>query len=270
MRISRRRFLVTAGLAGLGAGLPVGHLEAGGQEEQSIPILNGAVARKELNLKFLFQGDSITDGKWGRDQRDLNHYLGHGYVFAIASRLGADFPNAGFQFTNRGMSGHRLSDLEKRWKKDTLDHRPDVLSILVGVNDLNALQRKKPDAYTAKEFDAHYRQLLDETFKSNPALLLVLAPPFMYKVGARIEQWAFWEKELAPRAEIVRRLAKDYNAVFVDYPALFARAIKIAPVEYWLWDGCHPSVFGHELMAREWIRSVSSRLSFLKKYTCVA
>lgn len=268
--ISRRRFLATAGLAGLTVGLPSSILKGAETPvlKADIPILNNTVPKKELNLKFLFQGDSITDGKWGRDQRDLNHYLGHGYVFAIASRLGADFPNAGFQFINRGVSGNRLSDLEKRWEKDTLDHRPDVLSILIGVNDLNARQRRKPDAYTDKEFDQHYRKLLDQSLKAIPNLILVLAPPFMYKVGVRVEQWPFWEKELAPRTEIVRRIAKDYDAVLVDYPALFDRAIKVAPTEHWLWDGCHPSVFGHELMSREWIRSVSSRLSFLQKYTC--
>ena len=52
----------------------------------------------------LFQGDSITDGNRGRTA-DPNHILGHGYVFSIASRYGAAYPELGLGFVNRGVSG---------------------------------------------------------------------------------------------------------------------------------------------------------------------
>src|SRR5580693_2752855 len=84
--------------------------------------------------RILFQGDSITDGNRGRSL-DPNHILGHGYAFIIAAKFGAAFPEANLEFFNRGVSGNTVLDLEKRWQKDTLDLRPDVLSILIGVND---------------------------------------------------------------------------------------------------------------------------------------
>src|ERR1700722_19445810 len=83
---------------------------------------------------ILFQGDSITDGNRGRSA-DPNHILGHGYVFIIAAKFGAAFPEEKLEFFNRGVSGNTVLDLEKRWQKDTLDLKPDVLSILIGVND---------------------------------------------------------------------------------------------------------------------------------------
>ncbi len=83
---------------------------------------------------ILFQGDSITDGNRGRSP-DPNHILGHGYVFIIAAKYGAAFPERNLNFMNRGVSGNTVADLAQRWQQDTLDFKPDLLSILIGVND---------------------------------------------------------------------------------------------------------------------------------------
>jgi lysophospholipase L1-like esterase len=264
--ISRRHFIAVAGITGIASSMaPVEALADNWNKIHPVP-------EREKKLTFLFQGDSITDGNWGKNNSanrslsDGNHFLGHGYVFAIAARLGMDFPQAGFTFHNRGMSGHKVSDLEKRWDNDTLDLKPDVLSILVGINDAGAVFRKASDAYDVAAFEDKYRGLLQRCMEANPRMLLVLAPPFIYPVGIHKEQWDFWSKETPIRADVVRKLAKEFNAVLVDYPRMFEKASRLAPIEYWTWDGCHPSVPGHELMAREWITQVSSRLRFLKKY----
>src|ERR1044072_1614248 len=86
-------------------------------------------------IHILFQGDSITDGNRGRDA-DPNHILGHGYQFIISCKYGAELADRHLTFINRGISGNKVSDLAKRWQADTIDLRPDLLSILVGVNDL--------------------------------------------------------------------------------------------------------------------------------------
>ena len=93
--------------------------------------------------RILFQGDSITDGNRGRSA-DPNHILGHGYVFIIAAKYGAAFPELKLDFLNRGVSGNTVLDLEKRWQKDTLDLKPDVLSILIGVNDERQARSARP------------------------------------------------------------------------------------------------------------------------------
>lgn len=216
-------------------------------------------------LTFLFQGDSITDGNRGRTS-DPNHIMGHGYAFSIASRVGADFAEAGHTFINRGISGNTILDLHKRWKTDTLDLKPDVLSILVGINDANTEIERKETAQTAEGFENTYRQLLHETRAALPDVKLVLGVPFVVPSGWRKDNYPVWRDATLPRDRAVRKLAAEFGAILVDYPKVFEAAAKKTPLDYWIWDGIHPTVPGHELMAREWIKQTSQILPFLKKY----
>jgi lysophospholipase L1-like esterase len=257
--ISRRQFVTIAGITGMSSGLI--SETASAQNPEAIDD----VSDKEKGFVFLFQGDSITDGNWGR-KLDRNHFLGHGYVFSIASRIGADFPRAGFTFHNRGISGNQVTDLEQRWEKDAIALKPNVLSILIGVNDAFAIVNKRPGGSDTATFEEKYRSILLRSREANPDIIFVLGIPFIYPVGQQIEVWDLWKQELPPRVEIVKKLAGEFNAVLIDYPAMFEKAFQSAPMDYWAWDGCHPSVAGHELLTREWIKQVSSRLTFLKYY----
>ncbi len=216
-------------------------------------------------LVFLFQGDSITDGNRGRNT-DPNHIMGHGYAFSIASRVGADFADAGHTFFNRGVSGNTILDLQKRWKADTLDLNPDVLSILVGINDAGAEIEKRDTAQTTDAFENTYRQLLKETKMVLPDVKLVLGVPFVVPSGRRKDNYPAWREATLPRDRAVRKLAAEFGAILIDYPKVFVAASKKAPLDYWIWDGIHPTISGHELMAREWIKQTSQILPFLKKY----
>jgi lysophospholipase L1-like esterase len=125
----------------------------------------------------------------------------------------------------------------------------------------------KPDETPGiEDFENGYRQLLQTSKAANTDILFVLGIPFVYPVGKRREQWELWKEGTQRRAEVVRKLAKEFNAVIVDYPAAFTKVIDQPSLEYWIWDGIHPTVFGHEIMAREWIKETSARLKFLRKY----
>jgi lysophospholipase L1-like esterase len=191
--------------------------------------------------RILFQGDSITDGNRGRTA-DPNHILGHGYVFIIAARHGAAFPDAKLDFMNRGVSGNTVLDLEKRWQKDTLDLKPNVLSILIGVNDNS---RNVP----LDQYEQVYDKLLADARAANPKLKLVLGEPFVKHTGKVNEG-------IVKRQEIVARLAQKYGAALVHYQRVFDEALKRAPADYWIWDSVHPTYRGHQLMADEWERVV--------------
>lgn len=214
-------------------------------------------------LVFLFQGDSITDGKRGLNA-DLNHIMGHGYVFSIASRLGADFPEKKLTFYNRGISGNKVTDLEVRWQKDTLDLKPNVLSILVGINDASSVVFPHTDSVTAEKYEEVYRSLLNQTKAQFPEILFVLGNPFILPVGKVKENWDAYKSDLAKRQSAVLRLVKEFDAVFVDFQQVFDQACKRANADYWIWDGVHPTVAGHELMAREWLKQVGKRLKFIR------
>jgi lysophospholipase L1-like esterase len=191
--------------------------------------------------RVLFQGDSITDGNRGRSL-DPNHVLGHGYVFIIAARQGAAFPERKLEFINRGVSGNTVFDLEKRWQQDTLDLKPDVLSILIGINDNN---KQIP----FEQYERVYDKLITDARKANPKLKLVLGEPFVRRTGRLNEG-------IRIRQEIVARLAQKHGAAIVHFQQVFDDAVKRAPAEYWIWDGVHPTYRGHQLMADEWERTV--------------
>lgn len=202
---------------------------------------------------LLFQGDSITDMKWGRNQKDRNHYLGHSYVYLIASRLHTDMPDANLNFLNRGMSGHTVPDLQKRWQKDAIDLKPDVLSILVGINDTGRV-KKADGSVDAPKYEAGYRSLLTRSREANPKLKLVLLEPFMLDLNAGHSKRHAQCDRLRP---IVAKLAEEFDAVLIKTQSIFDAAAELAEPSHWIWDGVHPLPQGHELIARNWIEDVT-------------
>lgn len=220
---------------------------------------------KDKGLVFLFQGDSITDGSRGRNYNDLNHIMGHGYAFTIASRTSADFPEKELVFINRGVSGNTILDMSARWDADTLDLQPDVLSILIGINDSNAFLNHRPNGVPVELFEQSYRQLLDKTRERYPSILFVLCEPFRLPLNRNTATFAERDRDIMARQELVKKLAGEYGAVHVPFQEVFDKALKKAADKYWIWDGIHPTVAGHELMAREWLKQVSRKIRFLKK-----
>jgi len=211
--------------------------------EESAPTL----AAFEPGARILFQGDSITDGSRGRSA-DPNHILGHSYVFLIAAEIGAADPERNLDFMNRGVSGNTVRDLTKRWEEETLKLKPDLLSILVGVNDNRSIPME--------EYEQVYDKLIQDARNANPKIKLVLCEPFGLPVGRRKANWDEWNAGLAERREIVARLAKKHDAALVRFQQAFDEAAKRAPDDYWIWDGVHPTYRGHQIMADEWLRTV--------------
>lgn len=251
---TRRSFLKLSGITGMGL--------IAGQSLHAASIKD----EEKKGMVFLFQGDSITDGNRGRS-KDPNHIMGHGYAFSVASRVGADFAEAGHTFYNRGISGNRIPDLEKRWQEDTLDLKPDALSVMVGINDASMMIKKETVAASDIEsYENGYRTLLQKSREQNPSLLIVLCHPFVFPVGRVNDNWEKYKTTVAKLTDSVKKLASEFNAVLVDFSPVFDKAFRRAPMDYWIWDGIHPTVAGHELMAREWIKQVAKRLSFLKRY----
>lgn len=192
--------------------------------------------------RVLFQGDSITDGNRGRSA-DPNHILGHGYAFIIAARHGAAFPERKLDFFNRGVSGNTVLDLEKRWPKDTLALKPDLLSVMIGVNDLSR-------NVSLEAYEATYDKLLSDARAQNPKLKLVLMEPFVRHPGKPVPEG------IVARQAIVAKLAQKHGAALVKLQKLFDDAAAKTADDYWVWDSVHPTYRGHQLLADEWERVV--------------
>lgn len=208
------------------------------------------IAQKNI----VFIGDSITDGKWGqecdgtRNTDDMNHIFGHGYMFLCASEYMAIYPDMDLSFYNRGISGNTINDLEARWKTDVLDLNPDVLSVLIGINDILNAQ----GLVDTIAFEKTYRSLLERSRKQNPNLTILLGEPFCEQ-GFRIDSEGKSRKMCEALSRCVQRIATDYNAVFIPYQNMFdVLCAQPQGTNYWIWDGVHPTPAGHFKMAELW------------------
>ena len=132
-----------------------------------------------------------------------------------------------------------------------MDLKPDVLSILIGVNDLGT-------GVSAEDFEQQYDQLLAGTIKALPKVKLILCEPFWSAGGEEEEGWEAYRKDLEVRQAIVAKLSEKYHAADVKFQKVFDDATQRAPADYWIWDGIHPTYSGHQLMADEWIRTVQA------------
>lgn len=214
------------------------------------------MAKKEFTV--VFQGDSITDTSRYRDCQDspnVPQQLGCGYAALVAAGMLGDFPKKDYRFFNRGISGNRVVDLYARWKTDCLNLNPDLLSILIGVND-TWHERNYANGVEPERYEQVYRMLLDWTISVRPKLKLLLLEPFVFPIGSAATDWV---PEIRERASIVKKLAGEFGARFVPLQGAFDVAAKKTTQAYWLPDGVHPSPAGHHLIARAW-RDAASEL----------
>jgi len=209
--------------------------------------------RPPAETVVLFQGDSITDCRRDRASADPNQtgQLGTGYPLLIASAELAAHPTSGLKFYNRGVSGNKVPDLEQRWAADTLALKPDVLSVLIGVNDF--WHRKNGYTGTVADYEKGFAALLETTRQALPLVRLVVIEPFVLRCGA-VD--ATWFPEFDERRAAAARVARQAKATFVPMHDRFTELAERTSPEYWAADGVHPTPAGHALIAERWRRAV--------------
>lgn len=227
------------------------------------------------NMKIVFAGDSITDGGRSRNM-DLNHNMGHGYQYIVSSKIAADNIDKKPKFVNKGFSGGGINALYEVWYEQVLKLKPDVISIYIGVNDLYK-SIKGLEELNVKRYENVYDLLLADTKAALPNVKLVLVEP-IFGITKNVDKYVEFspnvmcEKEFVPLSvnesdqekefhrnevkrfqEVAKRLAEKYNAVFVPLQTEFDKYLNNGTeTEYLLWDGVHPTVAGHGIIARQW------------------
>jgi lysophospholipase L1-like esterase len=218
------------------------------------------VPQKQIFLEkddvILFQGDSITD--WGRDKVTTvaNDFgmLGSGYVLVTGATLVSKHPVKNLHIFNRGISGNKVFQLAERWDADCLDLKPNVLSIMIGVNDywhtITSGYKGTIDTYRDD-----YKKLLTRTKQALPNVKLIIIEPFAVKGVKAVDDT--WYPAFDSYRQAAKEVATQFDAVFIPMQSIFDKALEVAPGNYWTLDGVHPSAAGAGLMAHAWLEAVT-------------
>ena len=208
-------------------------------------------------MKVLFLGDSITDA--GRSIGNGSQIsIGQGYAMLVAAKLSRAYPGQ-YEFLNYGISGNRIVDIYARIKADCWNHRPDVISILVGINDV-AHEYSAGNGVDNDRFYRVYRMLIQDTLERLPGVKLILMEPFLTDGPNPSENRSAILKEVALRGQSVRRLAEEFNLAFVPLQDPIDEASRDVGSEYWVPDNVHPSPAGHQLIADAWLEAFEKML----------
>lgn len=205
----------------------------------------------EDNSMVLFQGDSITDA--GRS-RENDSDLGRGYASMISAWFSAMYPKKNVKFLNRGISGNRVKDLKARWQEDCIDLKPNLVSILIGINDCWR-RYDSNDPTSPESFERDYRNILNQIRNDLADTKIILLEPFVLPVP---EDRKEWREDLDPKIHIVRELAREYNTYYLPLDGIFAQASVLAKADFWAADGVHPTQAGHALIAQKWLELVQA------------
>lgn len=203
----------------------------------------------QVRRTIVFAGDSITDA--GR--REDPARLGDGYVRLIADRL----DGTGVRVVNAGISGDRVRELAVRWDEDVLARHPDVVTVLIGVNDMWR-RYDQDDPTSAAEFRAGYDALLATLTDRGEGASLILMEPFLVPVSD--EQRAWREEDLDEKIAVTRDLARAHGAVLVGLDAVLAAAARERGPEAIAGDGVHPTPYGHGIIADQWWQAAAPLL----------
>ena len=209
----------------------------------------------------LFTGDSVTDTQRLRTDPGL----GHGYALRVTGEWGFRHPERPVTWLNTGIAGNKVMDLEARWQADVLDAHPDVVSILVGCNDV-VWQTLDPrgHAIATEEYAAGYERLLAPLVEAGVELVLI--EPFILPVRGPIEaggkqigekEWTVWRADLDPKIQVVRDLARRHGAHLIATDGMFAALAATTGPEHWTPDGVHPTPAGHAALAAAWLDLVA-------------
>jgi len=200
---------------------------------------------------ILFQGDSVTDGEHSREH-DQNP--GYSYPLFVQEELDLAYPGC-YRILNRGIAGNRIPDLYARIKTDILNLKPDILSILIGVNDVWGFFSGQESGTDAEKYYRIYAAMIEEIKEALPDIKIMILEPFILKGEDTEKHWEGFYAGVRERSAMAQKISREYHLHFVPLQETFEAAAKLAPNAYWVVDGIHPTTEGTALIAREWLKT---------------
>ena len=158
------------------------------------------------------------------------------------------------EFFNRGISGNRSVDIYARIKSDIINLNPDVMSILMGVNDVWH-EIFFENGVDADKYYKIYDMLIEEVRAALPDIKIMIMEPFVLKGSATEENWERFDADVRLHAKMAKKISEKYNLPFIELQSGFDELAKEAEPSYWLGDGVHPTPMGHEYIKQKWIKA---------------
>lgn len=200
-------------------------------------------------MKIIFQGDSITDA--ARDRNDC-HNLGNGYPKYAAEYITKAHPSTEIEFFNFGISGNRTCQLFDRLYAEGITQQPDVISILIGINDI--WHRYMSNILTTDEqLVLNYREILKRLKAETNAKIVMLAPFLLDCTDKEAIR-----TDLHRILPAIRALAKEYADVYIPLDELFDEALKTQPAPmHYSNDGVHPNGNGSAFIGELYAKAIA-------------
>ncbi len=191
-------------------------------------------------IKMLFQGDSITDA--GRDRSDCHNLAG--YPAIVAEKLRKLYPQEEFEFIDLGISGDRSAELVKRYENDFRAVNPDIVSIMIGINDVWHFFADPAKYVGADGFENNMLYVLKRLKSDTDAKIIMLEPYLLPAADKRC-----FKMDLCAIIERYRALAVEFADEYVPLDGLFAKETVNTPWQVFSDDGVHPSLKGERFIA---------------------
>lgn len=198
-------------------------------------------------IKILFQGDSITDAD--RDRSDY-HSMGYGYAGFVVQKLTEKYPNVDFEFINLGLSGNRTDQLFDRLTPDCVELEPDVVSVLIGINDVWHRYEYEFIPTTDEQIALNFKCILERIKRDTKAKLIVLQP---FTEG---EDQARMQPDVDRLIAIVDSLAKKYADTYIRTNEIIHADEHYGIEHYFTRDGVHPCPTGAEFIASLYVEAI--------------
>ena len=211
-------------------------------------------------MKILFFGDSITDSNRERSAPEAGRMAetysitprayGSGFVFLTAAQLFYEKPNY-YQILNRGIGGDRLPQLYARIQLDVWNENPDVLSILVGTNDVK--RNKNPHYTDIERWGRVYRMMIRDTQEKCPNTKIIICEPFDLRAKLKLQSDESYNN-VRVYAREAKKIAEEFNLPFVALQEKMEKAVDIYGIENCCHDTLHPNLVGSKIISDEWLK----------------
>ena len=200
----------------------------------------------KYNQRILFIGDSITDVKWNKNLNQrfrLNSY--NTYPLQVAKELKKKYK--GLKFFFRGIASNRTYHLYDRLTKDCINLKPDVIIMLIGVND--AWENYVPEQYPPllRPIEPHIKEVYRRIKAELPNAKLITLLPFLIST---IEEKQPFRKVLDEYVEKLNEYAQGNADEIIALQPLFDEAEKTTAPVLLAKDSVHPTNLGHSVIAK--------------------